>query len=169
MKVEWIRTLYAYNAWANRRILDTAAQLTPEQLKAPGRASFDSVHATLVHTMSAQWMWLSRWQGLSPKAMLDPAEFAGLADIRERWQQIEQETQLLLDKLDEAVLEQDVLYTNTKGQQWAYPLWQLMLHQVNHATQHRSEIAMILTELGYSPDWLDLIRFLDLQKSAGES
>jgi uncharacterized damage-inducible protein DinB len=165
MNVEWIRTLYAYNAWANRRILDTAAHLTPEQLKAPGRASFDSIHATLVHTMSAQWMWLSRWQGISPRAMLDPAAFPTLADIRARWQQVEQETQTVLDKLDETLLEQEVIYTNTRGQQNAYPLWQLMLHQVNHATQHRSEIAMILTELGYSPDWLDLIRYLDLQKA----
>lgn len=165
MNVEWIRTLYGYNAWANRRILDTAAQLTSEQLKAPGRASFDSIHATLVHTMSAHWIWLSRWQGISPRAMLDPATFATLADIRARWQQIEQETQAVLDNLDESLLEQAVIYTNTKGRQNAYPLWQLMLHQVNHATQHRSEIAMILTELGYSPDWLDLIRYLDLQKA----
>jgi uncharacterized damage-inducible protein DinB len=35
-----------------------------------------------------------------------------------------------------------------------------MLHQANHATQHRSEVAMVLTEFGYSPDWLDFIRYL---------
>ena len=26
-----IRTLYGYSAWANERVLDTAARLTPEQ------------------------------------------------------------------------------------------------------------------------------------------
>jgi uncharacterized damage-inducible protein DinB len=56
-----VRTLYRYNAWANGRVLDTAGRLTPEQLLAGGGASFDSVHDTLVHAMSAQWMSLERW------------------------------------------------------------------------------------------------------------
>ena len=84
MSIELIRTLYVYNGWANQRVLDTATQLTPEQLEAKGSASFDSIHDTLVHTMSAQWIWLSRWQGVSPKAMLEPADYADLAVIRDR-------------------------------------------------------------------------------------
>lgn len=155
-----IRILYNYNAWANRRVLDTAAQLSPEQLQATMGASFDSVHATLVHVMGAQWMWLSRWQGTSPTTMFNPADYPDLAAIRQRWDEIEQDTQAFVQALDEAGLARKVSYSNTRGQPFAYPLWQLMLHQVNHATQHRSEVAMILTEFGYSPDWLDLIRYL---------
>ena len=56
--------------------------------------------------------------------------------------------------------------TNTKGERWAYPLWQQMIHQVNHATQHRSEAAMMLTKLGHSPGWLDLLYFVDVNAAA---
>jgi len=56
-------------------------------------------------------------------------------------------------------------YQNFKGERWVYPLWQQMVHQVNHATQHRSEVAMILTQWGHSPGWLDLLYFVDLHGS----
>lgn len=160
MSLDMIRTLYNYNAWANGRVLDTATQLSLEQLQATMGASFGSIHATLVHVMGGQWIWLSRWQGTSPTAMLNPADYPDLAAIRRRWDEIERDTQAFVQVLDEAGLHRIVNYRNTGGDPFAYPLWQLMLHQVNHATQHRSEVAMVLTEFGYSPDWLDLIGYL---------
>ena len=164
MSVLYFRTLYDYSGWANQQVLDCAGRLTTEQLQATGSASFDSIFATLVHTLSAQWMWLSRWQGTSPRAMFDPADFADIETMRARWEQIEQDTQTFISRLDDQALAGVVEYTNTKGQAFAYPLWQLMLHQVNHATQHRSEVAAMLTRFGQSPGWLDLIMYLDFQK-----
>src|SRR5216117_3285151 len=45
---------------------------------------------------------------------------------------------------------------HTMGAEWQ------MIHQVNHAIQHRSEAAVMLTKLGHSPGWLDLLYFVDL-------
>jgi uncharacterized damage-inducible protein DinB len=157
-----IRNLYEYSAWANARILDTAAVLTPAQLLAPGGASFDSVRDTLVHTMGVQWLYLERWQGRSPRALPEAAGFPDLATIRTRWNEIERDTQAFVAGLDDARLAAEVAYTNMQDETWAYPLWQQMIHQVNHATQHRSEAAVLLTQLGYSPGWLDLLYFVDL-------
>jgi uncharacterized damage-inducible protein DinB len=158
MVADLVRTLYRYNAWANGRILDTAAGLTADQLLAGGGASFDSVRA-----MSAQWIYLERWQGRSPRAALDPREFPDLASIREWWDGLERRTEAFVAGLDDARLAAVVEYVNFAGERWAYPLWQQMLHQVNHATQHRSEAAVMLTHLGHSPGWLDFLYFIDLQ------
>jgi uncharacterized damage-inducible protein DinB len=158
-----IRELYDYSAWANTRILDTASALTPAQLLAPGGASFDSVRDTLVHTMGAQWLYLERWQGRAPQALPEPATFPDLAAIRTRWDAIERDTQAFVAGLDDARLAAPLEYTNMQGEKWTYPLWQQMIHQVNHATQHRSEAAVLLTQLGHSPGWLDLLYFVDLR------
>ena len=166
MITDVIRSLYRYNAWANAQILDAAARLTREQLLAPGGASFDSVRDTLVHTFGAQWLYLERWQGRSPRSMPAPAEFADLAAVRARWDEIERATAAFVAGLTDARIAAVVEYENFEGQRWAYPLWQQMLHQVNHATQHRSEAAMLLTRAGHSPGWLDYLYFVDVQAPA---
>jgi uncharacterized damage-inducible protein DinB len=163
MVVEFIHNLYQYNAWANTRILDTATQLTPNQLQAPSGASFDSAHATLIHILSAQWLWLMRWQGHSPLAMLDPHAFPDLNSLRLRWEQVECETHDFVAACTESDLARGVTYRNFKNEEWTYPLWQQMLHQANHATQHRGEVAMILTGFNCSPGSLDFLYFIDAQ------
>lgn len=162
MLTELIRTMYDYNAWANRRILDTCALAPDEELRRDVGASFGSIHDSLVHIMGGQWMFLARWRGKSPSAMLDPRSFADLAAIRKRWDMIERDTREFVAAAGDAQLAAVVEYVNTEGERWAYPLWQQMIHQVNHATQHRSEVAMALTSLGHSPGWLDFLYFLDV-------
>ena len=164
MMVDAIRTLYRYNTWANDVILDAAGRLTAAELVASHGASFDSVRDSLVHTMAAHWIWLERWHGRSPRARIDPATCPDLPAIRSRWAGIERDTQALLDGLTEARLAAVIEYVNPQGERWAYPLWQQLVHQVNHATQHRSEVAMILTGLGHSPGPLDLLHFVDVRE-----
>src|SRR5687767_14627794 len=91
--IDLIHNLYRYNSWANTRILNTAAQLHPDQLRAETNSSFGSVHDTLVHILEVQWVWLQRWQGHSPSATLDPQIFLDLDHIRARWDEVERETQ----------------------------------------------------------------------------
>jgi uncharacterized damage-inducible protein DinB len=135
--LEGIRDLYAYSAWANGRILVTAEQLTPQQFT----TSVDgdgSIRDTLVHTASAQWLWLERWRETSPRELWDPAGFADVAALRIRWKEVEAATSEYVAMLREPDLARVVSYVNFRGERWAYPLWQQLLHQVNHATQHRS-------------------------------
>jgi uncharacterized damage-inducible protein DinB len=161
MIVELIRNLYQYNNWANARILNTAAQLPPDQLRAETNSSFGSVHSTLVHILEAQWVWLQRWQGYSPSTALDPQTFPDLDHLRVRWDEVERETQDFVSRCTEADLARDITYRNYQNELWTYPLWQQILHQVNHATQHRSEVAMVLSAWGLSPGGLDFLYFID--------
>ncbi len=166
MLTDTIRSFYAYGAWANARVLEAASHLDQMQLVAPDDGAYGSVRDTLVHIAAVQWVFLERWQGRSPSSMWDPADFPDVEAIRERWAVVERETASFVDGLREDDVETVVTYRNFQGEPWAYPLWQQMLHQANHATQHRSEVAAALTRFGHSPGWLDYLIFVDEQATA---
>lgn len=159
--VEHLRTLYAYSAWANERVLDAAARLDPAQLVADGGASFGSVRDTLVHLVSAQRVWIARCQNLPARAQLQPEAFPDVVAIRAVWAGGDEETRAFITRVDEAALSGMVRYINSAGEPNAYPLWQVLVHQANHAAQHRSEVAMLLTGFGCSPGLLDFLYYLD--------
>ena len=168
MFTDAIRTLYAYGAWANARVLDAAARLSPSQLVAADDGGYGSVRDTLVHMAAAQWLYLERWQGRSPNMLWDPETFSDVAAIRARWGAVEAAAAAFVAGLTEDDLEKVVAYVNFQGETWAYPLWQQLLHQANHATQHRSEVAAAQTRFGHSPGWLDVLVYLDEQPGPTE-
>lgn len=163
---DYLKFLYAYNNWANQRILDTCEQLTQEEfLRGEGSSTANpSIRDTLVHTMGAQEIWLARWGGVSPRHLLDPKDFGTLALVRQYWNQVERHTQGFMDAVQDDVLKATMNYTNMRGEPFAYPRWQTMVHQVNHATQHRSEIAHLLTQMNHSPGNLDVLVYMNLVK-----
>ena len=159
MNVHDMRLLYHYHEWANARLLD-AVERAPQDAFLNARLGMAGLRETLTHTLSAEWMWRSRWQGDSPTRMLAPDEFATLAALRERWADEQRQTRAFLDTLTDERLQQTIDYATTDGTPYSNLLWHLMMQVLNHATQHRSEIALLLTELGCSPGNLDFIVFL---------
>jgi uncharacterized damage-inducible protein DinB len=159
MNVQDIRVLYDYNYWANSRILDAAAG-APEAAFATATLGYCALRDTLVHTLSAEWNWRSRWQGVSPKAMLDPNDFPTLEAVRARWREEAELVYAFLDTLSDGDLQRAFAYTTMSGKPMSSTLWHTLVHVVNHGTQHRSELAMLLTGLGRSPGDIDLITFV---------
>lgn len=159
-----IQLLFDYNYWASHRLLATAAQASPAQLTQPLPMPWETILGTFGHMLSAEWVWRQRCQeGVSPAALLDPKQFTTLEVLQQRWAQEEAAMRGFIAQLDETQLHAPVHYKNTRGVAFTRTLWQLLAHVVNHGTQHRSEIALFLTEFGHSPGDLDLSLFLSEQ------
>jgi uncharacterized damage-inducible protein DinB len=156
--------LYDYNRWANARVLDAASRLTTEQYTRDLSSSFRSVRDTLTHIMAAEWIWLRRWKGTSPKALFDPAEFPNLVALRAKWAEIEQEQMEFVNNITDESLATMISYVNFKGETWQYPLWQMMQHLVNHSTYHRGQVTTMLRQLGTEPAATDFLLFFDMRK-----
>jgi uncharacterized damage-inducible protein DinB len=159
MSPEEIRQLYDYNAWADRRAMEAAAALMPEQFTKPLGSSFSSVRDTLAHIYGAEWIWLERFQGRSPASLPDGNQFANLASLRERW--LEHEARLLgfVRGLAQADLDRMMEYRTLKFGVYRNPLWQSMQHLVNHGTYHRGQVTTLLRQLGAQPILTDLMHF----------
>jgi len=156
-----IQLLYEYNRWANARILGAAAQLTEEQYLAPGEFPHGGLRGTLVHALFAEWVWRMRWQGTAPDYRLQPEDFPTSAALHALWMEEENGLREFVAALTDQQLQAEFDYTSTEGGRYRRVLWETMAHMVNHGTQHRSEAAAMLTEMGHSPGDIDLIVFLN--------
>jgi uncharacterized damage-inducible protein DinB len=161
MDLESIRELYGYNRWANARSLEAAAAVSTEDFTREVGGSFASLRGTLAHMYGAEWIWLQRWKGISPRQLPFSLEFPDVASIRSLWQAVENERQVFLDALDPARLAEVLSYVNLQGQTFAYPLRRMLQHVVNHGTYHRGQITTLLRQLGAAPLATDLLLYDD--------
>ena len=161
MQKDDLLLLYAYNRWANARVMDACRQLSPEQMTAPAQVSFGSLLGTLAHILSAESIWRLRLQeGISPTERITGADFPGLDALIAKWQEEEQAMRGFVEELDEAGLNRWVDYKTTSGEPQGSTVWKVLAHVVNHGTQFRAEAGAALGSLGHSPGDLDLILYL---------
>ena len=163
MNKQDVEYLYDYNRWANARVLDDASKLTPEQFTTDLRSSHRSVRDTLAHTLAAEWIWLERWKGTSPKALLDPVDFPTLESLRTRWAHVERDCLEFLKGVTDKALAEPITYTNTRGEEWTYPLVRMLQHLMNHSTYHRGQVITMLRQLGAAVTPVDLLVYFDVK------
>jgi uncharacterized damage-inducible protein DinB len=160
MNKQDIQLWFDYNQWANTRILKAASALTDEQFLSSASFPYGGLRGTLTHTLFAEWLWRKRWEGESPTVGPKPEDFPTFQALKTRWAEEEEKLMKFVASCSEDKLNQVVQYKSLKGDPFENVLWQMMAHVVNHGTQHRSEAAAMLTDLGHSPGDIDMILFL---------
>jgi uncharacterized damage-inducible protein DinB len=166
VKVNDLSTLVQYNHWANKRILQRAARLTPEQLIQPCWLSQGTLLGTLIHIIDAQWTWrLACQEGLIPTEYITEERFADFQSLRSFWQEEDERLSAYVGTLEEAQADGLVEFRWNRARPRTRKLWHILLHIVNHGTQHRSEAGQYLGTLGHSPGNLDFIIFVSRAKS----
>jgi uncharacterized damage-inducible protein DinB len=155
-----LQLLLDYHYWARDRLLDAVAPLTSEQLTADRGNSFPSIHATVAHLYGADWIWLSRWEGVSPTGLPSASDFPDLASVRAGWDDVEGRLRALIDRLGEDGIQRPIEYRRPNGEPEAQPFWQMFQHLVNHGSYHRGQVTTMLRQIGMAPPKsLDLIAF----------
>ena len=155
-----IQTMFSYNYWANARILDATAKVSPEQYVAPAPVSFGSLRGTLVHEMSVEYLWRQRFDGASPAKGLSEGDLPTFEALRERWASEERAMRTYLAGLTDDDIMRMFNFRRLRGERASNVLWHLLYHVVNHGTQTRGEAGVLLSQYGQSPGDLDFTLFL---------
>jgi uncharacterized damage-inducible protein DinB len=159
MSPEDMRSLYDYNAWADRRVMEAASKLSTEQFVKPLGSSFGSVRDTLAHIYGAESIWLERFQGNTPSGLPDVTQFADHASLHSVWTPLETRLLDFVGGLSQADIDRVMEYKTFKFGVYKNPLWQSMQHVVNHGTYHRGQVTTLLRQLGAEPILTDLMHF----------
>ena len=141
---------FKYNLWANLRLLNACTQLSDAQLDATTKGTFGSVRETLIHMFAAEEGYVRALTGKIPTPPLeDLTHFPDFDELRRRAERSGKE---LITVAKQGELSQ-ILYLD--GGSYKAPVIVVLIQTVNHAIDHRSQIATLLSQQDVMPPDLD--------------
>jgi uncharacterized damage-inducible protein DinB len=158
MLAELFANHVAYTEWASLRLLEAAAALSNEEVSRDFGTADKSVLGTLVHVFAADRVWFDRVTGAAPQPFVTPADHH-LATLQREWPLLLARWKEWVGTLTDERCAGTISYRDLKGREWSQPLWQVILHVVNHATHHRGQVSGFLRSLGHAPPTVDAAAF----------
>jgi len=158
MNADAFRQLYDYHFAENRSLWDHfIVSLPHERFVQPINYSMGSICNQIVHMMSVDDTWFSPLRGLEVPEPLDPASFNDRALIRAHWDTVEQNMRGYLAQLrDDMLMEKPF----PEGEDQDLIVWQVLLHVVNHGTDHRAQVLRLLNDTGMRTPPQDFIFYV---------
>ena len=158
VSADTLRLHLDYSTWASRRLVDAAATLGAQELTRDFNTSDKNVLGTLAHVFAADRVWLARVKEETPGPFITP-EDRRLEVLQTDWPPLQQRWKLFEDQLSDQDVLAVISYRDTRGNPYQSPLWQILLHLVNHGTHHRGQVSGFLRAMGHTPPAVDLIAY----------
>jgi uncharacterized damage-inducible protein DinB len=149
-------SLYAFNRWANDRVLGACRKLTAEQYAAEPVPGWSSVRSTIVHIAVVTEGWI---RGLAGEPVVDVLTEADLPAVDDAARLLEKADRMLAD-LRPSLTPERLATPQTmrgRGRTATLPPWAVLRHIVNHSTYHRGQVASKLKRFGIEQPATDLV------------
>ena len=158
MNADSFRHLYEYHFTENRKLWKYILPLSHEQFTQAAGYSHGSVRDQLLHLLDVDDVWFSELRGIQPVDPLPPADGNDRDRIRAYADGIEQRMREYL-----AGLRDDMLFLKPiqdPEEDKDLIVWQVLLHVINHGTDHRAQILRLLNDLGVETSYQDYIFYV---------
>jgi uncharacterized damage-inducible protein DinB len=149
-------SLFAFNRWANARMLSACRQLTPEQYAAEPVPGWTSVRATVYHISIVTEGWLRGLAADPDESIPAEAELATPDDAERLLERAYRRFDELLPALTPERLATPVTLRR-RGRVATLPPWAVLRHIVNHTTYHRGQVASKLKRFGVQQPETDFV------------
>ena len=141
MELEMIKAFIEYHLDMTRRVWDSIDQITDEQFLADDAYSRGSIRNMMVHLASTDHRWLSGLKNGPDVGHLKFEDYPTRLAARELFESMAKDFSDYINTVTEGELSQ-------KPPEFTHPRWAVLLHLVNHGTDHRSTVLQKLTEFG---------------------
>jgi uncharacterized damage-inducible protein DinB len=138
----------AYNLWANKSITDLILSLDVEQHRQKVESSFPTLHATVLHMWIAETAWWQRVKLQEKIIIPTEAENPTMQDVVnglilqsalwEEW----------VKNASEMMLKHVYAFQNSKKELFKQPVYETVMHVINHSTYHRGQLVTMMRTLG---------------------
>ena len=157
MDADAFRHFFDYHFSENRKVWDSyVSQLSDEWFTQEADYAHGSVRNQIVHLIWVDDTWFSGLRGEELPEPLDPADFDSRESIRMYWDSVEQKMRDYLAELRDDMLVDRPL----EGEDKDLIVWQVLLHVVNHGTDHRAQLLRSLHDLGVKTTSQDYIFYV---------
>lgn len=152
-----LTTLFSHHMWANLRLFERCAGLTPEQLDASIPGSYGSIRDTMQHIVTSEQSYFSRISTGQPRRCPADAPPMTIAEMLDSLRT----TGAGLIEWAPKVQAGDTVQVDWEGTPRAVPKTIILTQIINHAGEHREQIKAIMTELGIEPPDLQGWEYFD--------
>jgi uncharacterized damage-inducible protein DinB len=158
--VNHFRMLGTYNRLANERIFAPCAALPDEEYRRERFGSFGSIHRTLNHILLADRIWMGRFTSaeVSSTPALGAILYDDFCSLKAARAEEDSRIEAFLGGLTEEFLAGEIRYINSAGKNCSDPAALVLQHMFNHATHHRGQVHVMMSDAGLKPVSLDMHR-----------
>ncbi len=152
MNLTTIRRLYDYHFAQHDQVWASIEHLTDAMFVQDIPYSIGSVRNHMVHLMSVDQRWFARAMGVPMPERLHQTDYLTRSAVKAGWDSVQARLRsYITDTLTEADLDRVVPYTVRRLQgdmEHTSAVWEILVHVVNHGTDHRSQLLRILHDFG---------------------
>lgn len=138
---EMIKTLIDYHVDMSHRIWDSIEQITEEQFLMDDEYSRGSIRNLIVHLASTDRRWLAGLKNLPDAGHLTFDDYKTKETTLEIFAEVVKDLSKYVNSVSAEELNQNAIGIPN-------PRWAILLHLINHGTDHRATVLQRLHEFG---------------------
>lgn len=150
--------IFSYHQWATLKVLEHVQSFGEEVFTQEGKNSFTTIQKMTAHVIGVEKLWLQRMMGHKSPAF-EQFDVSTSEKAIEAFMLLHAEMELYFASLSEAQWQEELEFTNLKGDAFLNSREEMHFTFINHASYHRGQITSLLRQFDKEGIPLDYVYY----------